>query len=90
MQLGIDRRRPMEEARKTRRSALLVAIVGVLALAAVWATVAIAGGSGQAAKPVKAKAKATPAQSSFGHQGVAGKSGSDHQCPFRDGASNDL
>ncbi len=79
----------MEEARKTRRSALLVAIVGMLALAAVWATVALAGGSTPAAKPVKAKAKATPAQSSYGHNGFAGKSGAD-DCPNRDGASNDL
>jgi hypothetical protein len=78
----------MEEARTARRSALLVAIVGVLALAAVWATVALAGGSSQAAKPVKAKAKATPAQTSYGH-GFAGKSG-DHRCPFEQGASNDL
>ena len=79
----------MEEARKTRRSALLVAIVGMLALAAVWATVALAGGSTPAAKPVKAKAKATPAQSSYGHNGFAGKSGAG-DCPFKDGASNDL
>lgn len=79
----------MEEARKTRRSALLVAIVAVLALAAVWATVALAGGSSQAAKPVKAKAKATPAQSSYGHNGFAGKSGGE-RCPFDEGASNDL
>lgn len=79
----------MEEARTARRSALLAAIVGVLALAAVWATVALAGGSSQAAKPVKAKAKATPAQSSYGQNGVAGKSGGE-DCPFKDRASNDL
>ena len=79
----------MEEARKTRRSALLVAIVGVLALAAVWATVALAGSSSSAAKPVQAKAKATPAQSSYGHNGVVGKSGAE-RCPFEEGASNDL
>ncbi|HEY8193206.1 MAG TPA: hypothetical protein VIF36_04705 [Gaiellaceae bacterium] len=79
----------MEEARKTRRSALLVAIVGILALAAVWATVALAGGSSPAAKPVQAKAKATPAQSSHGHRGLAGKSGAE-RCPFQEGASNDL
>jgi hypothetical protein len=63
--------------------------VGILALAAVWATVALAGGSSQAAKPVKAKAKATPAQSSYGQNGFAGKSDAE-DCPFKDRASNDL
>ena len=46
----------MEEGRKTRRAPLLVALAGILLLAAMWATMALAGGSSPAAKPVKAKA----------------------------------
>ena len=77
----------MEEARTTRRAPLLVALAGVLLLAAVWATMALAGGSGSAAKP--AKAPAAPAQSSSDQSGYAGKSG-DHDCPLEEGTSNDL
>jgi hypothetical protein len=77
----------MEEARTTRRAPLLVALAGVLLLAAVWATMALAGGSSSAAKP--AKAPAAPAQSSNDQSGYAGKSG-DHDCPFEEGRSNDL
>ena len=78
----------MEEARKTRRAPLLVALAGVLLLAAVWATMALAGGSEPAAKP--AKAKAAPAQSVKAHGTFAGKSGGE-QCPFREQrTSNDL
>ena len=79
----------MEEERTTRRAPLLVALAGVLALAAIWATVAIAGSSAPAAKPVKAKAKATPAQSSYGTKGLSGKAGG-HDCPNEGGTSNDL
>ena len=78
----------MEEARTTRRAPLLVALAGVLLLAAVWATMAFAGGSTPAAKP--AKAPAAPAQSSNDQNGYAGKSGGDHDCPFEEGTSNDL
>ena len=78
----------MEEGRKTRRAPLLVALAGVILLAAVWATMAFAGGSTPAAKPVKAKA--TPAQTSKATRNYAGKSGDD-DCPFEDErASNDL
>ena len=79
----------MEEGRKTRRAPLLVALAGVLLLAAVWATMAFAGGSTPAAKPVKAKV--TPAQTSkVQHGNFAGKSDGD-RCPFEDErASNDL
>ena len=76
----------MEEARRTRRAPLLVALAGVLLLAAMWATMALAGGSTPAAKPVKAKV--APAQSAKAH-GFAGKSGGD-RCPLREGTSNDL
>ncbi len=76
----------MEEARRTRRAPLLVALAGVLLLAAMWATMALAGGSTPAAKP--AKAKAAPAQSSKVH-GFAGKSGGE-RCPFKEGTSSDL
>jgi hypothetical protein len=77
----------MEEARQTRRAPLLVALAGVILLAAVWATMALAGGSTPAAKPVKAKP--VPAQSSKAHGSFAGKSGGE-DCPFKDRASNDL
>jgi hypothetical protein len=77
----------MEEERRTRRAPLLVALAGIIALAAVWATMALAGGSTSAAKP--AKAPAAPAQSSNGPSSVPGKTGG-HNCPLRDGTSNDL
>lgn len=78
----------MEEERKTRRVPVLVAIAGVVLLAAVWATMALAGGSSPAKKPMKApaaKAQVTKAQSS-----VARTHG-DGPCPFRQQAtSSDL
>jgi hypothetical protein len=77
----------MEEARQTRRAPLLVALVGVILLTAIWATMALAGGSTPAAKPVKAKP--APAQSSKAHGTYAGKSGGE-RCPFEEGTSNDL
>jgi hypothetical protein len=77
----------MEEGRKTRRAPLLIALAGVLLLVAVWATMAFAGNSTPAAKPVKAKA--APAQTSKAHSTFAGKSGGE-RCPLREGTSNDL
>ena len=78
----------MEEARKTRRFPLLVALAGVILLAAVWATMALAGGSSTAPKPAKAPAAKT--QISKVQGGQAGKTGG-RDCPFEDeGASNDL
>ena len=83
----------MEEARKTRRYPVLVALAGVILLAAVWATMAVAGGSTAAAKPAKAPAakaqvsKGTVSKAQFG----SARSSGDHDCPFEDGAaSNDL
>ena len=79
----------MEEERTTRRFPLLVALAGVILLAAIWATMALAGGSSPAAKPA-AKAPAAKTQISKAQKGYAGNSG-DHDCPNRDqGASNDL
>jgi hypothetical protein len=79
----------MEEARKTRRFPLLVALAGVILLAAIWATMALAGGSSPAAKPA-AKAPAAKTQVSKVQHGYAGNSDG-HDCPFEDqGASNDL
>ena len=78
----------MEEGRKTRRAPLLVALAGIFLLAAVWATMAFAGGSTPAAKPVKAKV--TPAQTSKAHKSFAGKAGGE-RCPFEEQrTSNDL
>ena len=79
----------MEEARTTRRSPWLVALAGAILLAAVWATMALAGGSSQAAKP--AKAPAAKAQVSKAQGGFAGGHADGRDCPFEDeGASNDL
>ena len=79
----------MEEAPKTRRYPLLVALAGVILLAAIWATMALAGGSSPAAKPA-AKAPAAKTQVAKAQGGHAGKSGG-HDCPVSDqGASNDL
>jgi hypothetical protein len=77
----------MEEERKTRRAPVLAAIAGVILLAAVWATMALAGGSTPAKQP--AKAPAAKAQVSKAQPSVAGKHG-DGQCPFRQGTSSDL
>ena len=77
----------MEEGRKTRRAPLLIALAGILLLAAVWATMALAGGSAPAAKPVKAKT--APAQSAKAHGSFTGKAG-EKQCPFAERTSNDL
>ena len=79
----------MEEARTTRRYALLVALAGVILLASIWATMALAGGSTPAAKP-SAKAPAAKAQASKVHRGYAGTSDG-RDCPNKDkGASTDL
>jgi hypothetical protein len=79
----------MEEAPKTRRYPLLVVLAGVILLAAIWATMAVAGGSSPAAKPA-AKAPAAKSQTSKAQGGYTGFSG-DHDCPNEDeGASNDL
>lgn len=79
----------MEEARTTRRYPLLVALAGVILLAAIWATMALAGGSSPAAKPA-AKAPVAKTQASKAQRGYAGQTGG-HDCPFEDeGASNDL
>jgi uncharacterized low-complexity protein len=80
----------MEEARTTRRTRtpLVAALAAAFLLAAIWATMAVAGGSTPAAKPVKAKV--TPAQTSTAHKSFAGKAGGG-RCPFEDQrASNDL
>ena len=79
----------MEEARTTRRSPLLVALAGVILLAAIWATMALAGGSGQAARP--AQAPAAKAQPSSQQKAFTGGHADGRDCPFEDeAASNDL
>jgi hypothetical protein len=84
----------MEEGRTNRRYPLLVALAGVILLAAIWATMAVAGGSAPAAKPAAkapaAKTTVSKQQSSKAQPGHARRSGG-HDCPFEDGAaSNDL
>ena len=78
----------MEEARQTRRAPILIAMAGVILLAAIWATMALAGGSTTAAKPVKQKA--APAQKANGWTAYPTKGAGDHDCPNEQGASNDL
>lgn len=78
----------MEEERTTRRAPLLVAFAGAILLAAIWVTMAVAGGSSPVAKPA-AKAPVARTQASKGHGTFAGKSGGE-QCPFKRGMSNDL
>ena len=78
----------MEEERKTRRVPVLVALATVVVLAAVWATMALAGGSSPAKKPLKAPA--AKAHVSKVQANPAGTHG-DGQCPFRDqGTSSNL
>ena len=57
-------------------------VAGVVLLAAMWATMALAGGSSPAAKPA-AKAPAAKAQSAKAQHGYAGFSG-DQDCPNND------
>ncbi len=79
----------MEEARTTRRAPLIVAVAGVILLAVIWATMALAGGSSPAAKPA-AKAPAAKTQSSDVQRTRAGTHDG-RKCPFKDqGTSNDL
>lgn len=78
----------MEEERTTRRAPVLVALAGMLLLAAIWATMALAGGSTPAAKP--AKAPAAKAQVSKGSGAPAAKSHDGEQCPYEDGTSSSL
>ena len=79
----------MEEARTTRRSPWLVALAGAILLAAIWATMALAGGSSQAAKPAKAPAAKT--QISKAQSGFVGGHADGRDCPEEnEGASNDL
>jgi hypothetical protein len=84
-----DKEARMEEERKTRRAPVLVALAGVLLLAAVWATMALAGGSSPASKPGKAPAAKAQVSKVKAKANVAGTHG-DGQCPFEQGASNDL
>ena len=82
----------MEEARTTRRTPLLVALAGVILLAAVWATMAVAGGSSAAAKPAKApaaKAQVSQTPASKARSGYGGHADG-RDCPEDEGASNDL
>jgi hypothetical protein len=79
----------MEEARTTGRRPLLVALAGVILLAAIWATMALAGGSEPAAKPVQAPA--AKAQASSPQKAFTGGHADGRDCPFEDdAASNDL
>ena len=82
----------MEEGRTHRRTPLLVALAGMILLAAIWATMAVAGGSTPAAKPGKAQSakQSATTKPSKAQSGYAGRSGG-KDCPFEDeGASNDL
>jgi hypothetical protein len=77
----------MEEERKTRRAPVLVALAGVILLAAVWATIALAGGSAPAQKPAKAPTAKTQVQKA---KAAPARTHGDGQCPFDQGASSSL
>lgn len=79
----------MEEAQTTRRRPVLAALAGAVLLAAIWATMALAGGSGQAAKP--AQAPAAKPQVAKVQKASTGGHADGRDCPFEDeAASNDL
>lgn len=73
----------MEAASGRRRFAVIGALVLVLAAAALWASLALAGGSGTSAKaPAKKPAAGQVADSSRAAKPVR-KHHDDGQCPFR-------
>ena len=77
----------MEEAAKASRSRwkLLGVLAAVLALAAVWATIALAGGgSSSPTGKAPAKAKATPAAKLKAQK----PAGSKRDCPFEGGQAD--
>lgn len=76
----------MEAASGRRRYAIIGALVLVLAAAALWASLALAGGSGSSAKaPAKKPVAGQVADSSRAAKPMAkkGHHGGDGQCPFR-------
>lgn len=75
----------MEAASGRRRFAIIGALVLVLAAAALWASFALAGGSGTSAKaPAKKPVAGQVADSSRAAKPMAKKGhGEDGQCPFR-------
>jgi hypothetical protein len=82
----------MEEGRNARRTPLLLALAGVVLLAAVWATIAVAGGPSSAAKPAKApaaKVQVSKTPASKAQRGYGGHADG-RDCPEEAGASNDL
>lgn len=79
----------MEEAPKRRRAPLLVALAGPVLLAAIWATMALAGNSAPAAKPA-AKAKAAPTQKAGGWTSYGPMKARGEDCPNKRGTSSDL
>ena len=73
----------MEAASGRRRYTLIGALVLVLAAAALWASLALAGGSGTSAKaPAKKPVAGQVADSSRAAKPMA-RHGEDGQCPFR-------
>jgi hypothetical protein len=73
----------MEAASGRRRVALLASLVVVLAAAALWASLALAGGSGSSAKaPAKKPAAGQVADPSRASTPAAKRHG-DGDCPFR-------
>ena len=74
----------MEAAPGRRRVALIASLVVVLAAAALWAGLALAGGSGSSAKaPAKKPVAGQVADSSRAAKPVR-KHHDDGQCPFRE------
>jgi hypothetical protein len=81
----------MEAASGRRRYAFIAALALVLAAAALWASFALAGGSGSSAKaPAKKPVAGQVADTSKAAKPMAKRHGDDGQCPFRgDQASAD-
>jgi hypothetical protein len=76
----------MEEARNRRRRPLLAALAGMLLLAAIWTTMALAGGSSPASAPAQAPAQ----EPDVAQVQKVGGGHADGDCPEDSATSNDL
>ena len=80
----------MEAASGRRRIALVASLVVVLAAAALWAGLALAGGSGTSAKAPAKKPVATQVAGTSKASKPAGKAHGDGDCPFRQDQSFEM
>ena len=81
----------MEAAPGRRRVAMMASLVVVLAAAALWASLALAGGSGSSAKaPAKKPVASQVAGTDKAAKPGANKRHGDGQCPFRGDQSMEM